>query len=270
MNQSKQSKQVLLSVIGVAILVVAVVGVSFAFFNYTRTGGANTIKTGQINFITTDPGTSLTNLFPVSSSAITDSTTSNVASQVLVASVRIQGDTTYANGLDYTVYADAVDLQTTGAGANITLPISIDVFAQSALGTVTDKAASAAASDSIATTITADTVYTYDYDGSTAANTITTGSVLARGHIAPGAQGVDGYIYVRAYIDDTNILITDTVGDGENESNNGNVNVEGYINGTSLGGKTQITTAQWNSLGSSGNGASFKLKVIATEAATRT
>ena len=48
MNQSNSSKQVLLSVIGVAILVVAVVGVSFAFFNYTRTGQQNTVRTGQI------------------------------------------------------------------------------------------------------------------------------------------------------------------------------------------------------------------------------
>ena len=32
------SKQVLLSVLGIAILVVAVVGVSFAFFSYTKTG----------------------------------------------------------------------------------------------------------------------------------------------------------------------------------------------------------------------------------------
>ena len=33
MSNSNSSKQVLLSVIGVAILVVAIVGVSFAFFN---------------------------------------------------------------------------------------------------------------------------------------------------------------------------------------------------------------------------------------------
>ena len=49
MSNSNSSKQILLSVIGVAILVVAVVGVSFAFFSYTKTGSqTNTIQTGQI------------------------------------------------------------------------------------------------------------------------------------------------------------------------------------------------------------------------------
>ena len=50
MNENNNnSKQVLLSVIGVAILVVAVVGVSFAAFSYSRTGQQiNTITTGTI------------------------------------------------------------------------------------------------------------------------------------------------------------------------------------------------------------------------------
>ncbi|HIR59439.1 MAG TPA: hypothetical protein IAB38_05250 [Candidatus Onthousia excrementipullorum] len=46
---NNNSKQVLLSVLGVAILVVAVVGVSFAAFNYSKTGEkVNTITTGTI------------------------------------------------------------------------------------------------------------------------------------------------------------------------------------------------------------------------------
>ena len=56
MNNSNQSKQILLSVIGVAILVVAVVGVSFAFFNYTRTGAANQVSTGKIKFVSVTDG----------------------------------------------------------------------------------------------------------------------------------------------------------------------------------------------------------------------
>ena len=47
--KENNSKQVLLSVFGVAILVVAVVGVSFAAFSYSKTGEqVNTITTGTI------------------------------------------------------------------------------------------------------------------------------------------------------------------------------------------------------------------------------
>ena len=48
-ENNNNSKQVLLSVLGVAILVVAVVGVSFAAFSYSKTGEqVNTITTGTI------------------------------------------------------------------------------------------------------------------------------------------------------------------------------------------------------------------------------
>ena len=44
------SKQILLSVLGLAILLVAVVGISFAAFNYTKAGvRENTIKTGTVS-----------------------------------------------------------------------------------------------------------------------------------------------------------------------------------------------------------------------------
>ena len=63
------SKQILLSVIGVAILVIAVIGVSFAFFAYTRTGSKNnTLGAGTIDFKFTDGNSiNLTNHFPISS-----------------------------------------------------------------------------------------------------------------------------------------------------------------------------------------------------------
>ena len=49
MKEQNSSKQILLSVLGVAILVVAVVGISFAAFNYSKTGETvNTITTGSI------------------------------------------------------------------------------------------------------------------------------------------------------------------------------------------------------------------------------
>ena len=67
--KDNNSKQVLLSVLGVAILVVAVVGVSFAAFSYSRTGEeVNTITTGTITMNYTDDsnGINLTNAMPMS------------------------------------------------------------------------------------------------------------------------------------------------------------------------------------------------------------
>ena len=70
MNENNNnSKQVLLSVLGVAILVVAVVGVSFAAFSYSKTGEkVNTITTGTITMSYSEDtnGINLVNALPMS------------------------------------------------------------------------------------------------------------------------------------------------------------------------------------------------------------
>ena len=61
------SKQAVLSIVGIAVLVIAVVGVSFAFFTYSKTGTTNNvITTGSIafEFTAAENGLSLTNQFP--------------------------------------------------------------------------------------------------------------------------------------------------------------------------------------------------------------
>lgn len=72
MNNNNSSKQILLSVLGVAILVVAVVGISFAAFSYSKTGEvSNTITTGTITMTYTEPtnGISLTDALPITDDA---------------------------------------------------------------------------------------------------------------------------------------------------------------------------------------------------------
>ena len=67
-GKSSNSKQILLSVLGVAILVVAVVGVSFAAFSYSQTGSyENKITTGVISMTYSNPsnGINLTNALPM-------------------------------------------------------------------------------------------------------------------------------------------------------------------------------------------------------------
>lgn len=61
------SKQAILSIVGIAVLVIAVVGVSFAFFTYSKQGTTNNvITTGSIAFEFTETanGLTLTNQFP--------------------------------------------------------------------------------------------------------------------------------------------------------------------------------------------------------------
>lgn len=66
--KDNNSKQVLLSVLGVAILVVAVVGVSFAAFQFSQTGAkVNQISTGTITMTYTEDvnGINISNAMPV-------------------------------------------------------------------------------------------------------------------------------------------------------------------------------------------------------------
>lgn len=70
--RDNSSKQILLSVLGVAILVVAVVGVSFAAFTFTGTGTKeNTISTGTIAMTYSEDtnGIFITNALPIEDEA---------------------------------------------------------------------------------------------------------------------------------------------------------------------------------------------------------
>ncbi len=236
MSNSNSSKQILLSVIGVAILVVAVVGVSFAFFNYTRTGAANTIRTGTISFNTSNSVINITNLFPI---AKTDVATD--VNNVGVGTVTISGSTNYANGIDFTVTAEDVSSNIgTDAGK---LPISINVTKDANLANVT-----AFGSNSGTMTLNS-----YE-DGAT----ITSGSVLASGRIPANTTINNGVITIKAYIDQAGVAITDTY--------NGPSSTPSDQNGTTstwVDGRTVLTTAQWNALASTP--ASFKIRVVANE-----
>ena len=71
-NSSNSSKQILISILGVAILIVAVVGISFAAFTYAKTGTTtNTITTGTITMTYTEPtnGINLTDALPITDDA---------------------------------------------------------------------------------------------------------------------------------------------------------------------------------------------------------
>lgn len=234
MSNSNSSKQILLSVIGVAILVVAVVGVSFAFFNYTRTGATNTVRTGTISFNTSNSVINITNLFPIEKGDVATD-----VNNVGIGTVTITGSTNYTNGIDFTVTAEEVSSNIgTEAGK---LPISIAVSKENLDGVKTFGSNSG--------TITLNSFE----DGAT----ITSGSVLASGRI-PANVEVNGTITIKAYIDAAGVAITDTY--------NGPSSTPSDQNGTTstwVDGRTVLTTAQWNALASTP--ATFKIRVVANE-----
>jgi hypothetical protein len=236
MSNSNSSKQILLSVIGVAILVVAVVGVSFAFFNYTRTGAANTIRTGTISFNTSNSVINITNLFPIAKGDVATD-----VNNVGTGTVTITGSTNYTNGIDFTVTAEEVssNIGTTSGK----LPLSIAV-SQTGLNNVT-----AFGSNSGAISLTP-----YE-DGAT----ITSGSELAKGRI-PANTNVNGTITIKAYIDEAGVAITDTYNGPSSTPNDNNGTTSTWVDG-----RTVLTTAQWNALASTP--ASFKIRVVANEGA---
>jgi len=67
-EKNNTSKQILLSVLGVAILIVAVVGISFAAFTYSKAGETtNTITTGTVTMAYTESenGINIENAVPM-------------------------------------------------------------------------------------------------------------------------------------------------------------------------------------------------------------
>ena len=96
MEQNKK-KQLIVVVIGVVLLIVATVGVTYAFFNYTRTGTANTVSVGRIAFNSSQDGRiNLTNIFPIDP---TETGIMNDATKVGTVAITVTGDTSYDKGI---------------------------------------------------------------------------------------------------------------------------------------------------------------------------
>ena len=101
--KDNNSKQLLLSVLGVAILVVAVVGVSFAAFSYSKTGEkVNTITTGTISMTYTESenAINLTNALPM-----TDEVGKALATQNQYFDFTVKADITGTTTINYAITA---------------------------------------------------------------------------------------------------------------------------------------------------------------------
>ena len=249
--EKNNKKKIILSIALVLLLVIATVGITYAFFNYTRTGPANTLNTGRIYFSTeqTNQNTiTLNNIFPMTKEqALADSSTNGT----LV--VTFNGDTTYTDGIEYLLSIDSV----TGT-TNVPVSLIMDV-------NITENSVAVAENSNYYTARNNKNTSMYIAGGedttinSTTHKVITdieTGKYLLAGYIKSGEYGINGSITIKAFIDADNLLITDTPNDQSKAPT-------GYTDGTVTTGKTVISTTDWNSLQSTG--VSFKIKGEARE-----
>ena len=229
----KSKKQMFLVIISF-ILVLMLGTLSYAFFNYTRTGSSNNVRVGRVNFLSSQNNTiNLTNIFPADKNNL-DNTNSGTVT------INITGDTNYDKGIEYKV--SIVDVQ--NIVNNKEVPISFSVSASN-LGTKSSDYYNERGS----------TTNVYNLVESGIANN---NKDIVIGYIKPDNQGVNGSINVTAFIDKDEVGISDTVSRIEN-----NNLVYGETDSGWIDGRTILTTTEWNGL--STNGISFKVKVEANE-----
>ena len=256
MEENNNKKKIMIPIVFVLLLVIAVVGVTYAFFNYTRTGSTNTLRTGRIYFSTEQTNNNtinLTNIFPMTKEqALADTSTNGT----LV--VTFTGDTTYTDGIEYLLTIDDVTRT-----ANVPISLIMDVNVTTTATGSSPVALTENANYYTAREAKTASMYKAEGEDTTINSTthkiitdIETGKYLLAGYIKSGNDVVNGTVTIKAFIDTDNILITDTPNDQSNAPT-------GYTDGTVTTGKTVISTTDWNSLQSTG--VSFKIKGEANE-----
>ena len=216
-------------ILGVLLIVI---GVSYAFFNYTRTGVSNVIKVGRISFNSNQTNTiTLLDAFPIDSSEV------DTSDKVGTITITITGDTTYNEGVEYLL---TVSNLTNRIGYK-EIPIDVVVTASGIGDDDTDYFDNRGGNSSIYKVLSS--------------GTISNNKQLLAGYITKGATGVNGTVTIKAYLDKNKIAISDTYDGNETE-------IKGTTNEW-VAGRTILTTTEWNNLQT--NGVSFQVKVEANE-----
>ena len=214
---------IVFSVIG---LVLILTGVTYSFFNYTKTGLANNFSVGDIYFNTSQNGNiNLTNVFPITSNELS----TDIGNHDSV-TISITGSTDYGKGIEYLVTIDQVSNKINGKR----IPMTFNAEVTGVGTTSNDYYNSRGGSSSL--------YKLYDY------GKIKNGNYLLVGYIAPGATGINGSITVTAFVDADRIAITDTPEE----------------NASWVDDREVFSTSEWNSF-QGNNSLSFKVKVEANE-----
>ena len=238
-NFRKNNKTIMFPIIGIMVMILAVVGVSIAFFNYTRTGVANNIGTGRIYFNSVQGNTlNINNMFPLKSSEAE----SQIASLSGV-TLQVEGDTTYDEGEEFEVTLTNLNNTINGKQIPIKYIATYTANTDASIGEESDTYwTSRYSKDS--------NIYTLTETG-----TVSNGKQVLVGYIKKGNTGIDGTLTIKAYIDGDKIAISDTY-DGTESDDMGTTNE--WVNG-----RTVLTTTEWNSLNSTG--ISFQIRAESNE-----
>ena len=233
-------KHIKLTAIGFAVLLTIFVGVTYAFFNYTRTGAANTVRTGRIYFNTTEGTTlNLTNVFPMTS---TEAANANLDS----VTVGIVGDTTYADGEEFLISITGVNNTVNNKQVPISYIATYTAANGGSIGTSNENYNSARESKNA-------NIYKLNATGS-----IFDGKQILVGYIKNGATGISGTLTIKAYIDSSEIAISDTYNGPSATPNDNMGTTDEWVEG-----RTVFTTSEWNSLGTTP--ISFQIKAESQE-----
>ena len=200
-QKNTKNRQIKLTIIGIAILVIGLVGITYAFFNYIRTGTANVIKVGRISFNSLQgPSINLTNVFPIDREDI-DNETDYVGS----VTINVTGSTDYSEGVEYLISTTDVNSLTGSIYlSEMKIPISIDVdYSANGNGKTIGIENNNYFNDGVRGGDTS-------YYKVLAKNSIRNNSAIVVGYIAPNETGIDGNIVIRAFIDKDRIGISDT------------------------------------------------------------
>ena len=206
------SKQTVLSIVGIAILVIAVVGVSFAFFTYSRQGGTNNvITTGSITFVSnndTATALALTNEFPQAANydALSDSnrdafefhvngTVPSTANDIYYGVYVVEGDAAGAANTDVSDL-DANTYTTRFQPEDISVAVSNDAAAG-----------------------TGGVVPSYNTGAPLTSAVTGTGDLVAYGTVAKGSSNLTHNLRLKMYVN-SSVGISDTT----NANNNGGPN----------------------------------------------
>ena len=244
MDQSKKKKYFFIA--GPLVIFIALIGLTYAFFNYTRTGQANTLGTGRIFFNTTQgEALTLTNIFPMTA---TEAGNANLDS----VTVGITGDTTYADGEEFQI--TIVDVENTVN--NKVIPMNyIATYTAATGGTI-----GTSSNDYWNARNSKDaTIYKLNATGA-----VEEDAQVLVGYIDNGATGISGTLTISAYIDADRIAISDTYYENATATPTPTAPNDQYGTTTEwVSGRTVLTTSEWNSLSS--NPISFKIKAESNE-----
>ena len=179
-----------------SILIVILIGVTYAFFNYTRTGAANNVRVGNIYFSSNEGNAiTLTNMFPMTQleaeSADLDELT-----------ISLQGNTDYSGGEEFVVRIDSLSNSIGTGEYNTQVPVNYIATYEAASGNTIGTSSNNYWSDR---NTSENSIYYLSSYGDAMPN-----KEILVGYIAPGASGINGTLTIKTYIDSNRVSITDT------------------------------------------------------------